>query len=57
MSVWVLFILSRFFEDVLHSDNINDDAIAILPSKVLNDEVFVLDEDGDDNDVTAISLK
>ena len=48
MSVWALFILTRFLEDVLLSRDINDNVVAILPYEVLDDEVFVPEEDGDD---------
>ena len=47
MSVWALFILTRFLEDVLLSRDINDNVVAILPYEVLDDEVFVPEEDGD----------
>ena len=49
MSVWALFILTRFLEDVLLSRDINDNVVAILPYEVLEDEVFVMEEDGDDD--------
>ena len=50
MSVWALFILTRFLEDVLLSRDINDNVVAILPYEVLEDEVFVMEEDGDDDE-------
>ena len=50
MSVWALFILTRFLEDVLLSRDINDNVVAILPYEVLDDEVFVPEEDGDDDE-------
>ena len=50
MSVWALFILTRFLEDVLLSRDINDNVVAILPYEVLDDEVFVMEEDGDDDE-------
>ena len=55
MSVWALFILSRFFADVFPSENDNDDAITILSFKVLDDEdeAFISEDDGDD-DATVI---
>ena len=55
MSVWALFILSCFFEDVFPSEGDNDDAITILSSNVLDDkdEAFISEDDGDD-DATAI---
>ena len=55
MSVWALFILSWFFEDVFPSEGDNDDAITVLSSSVLDDkdEAFILEDDGDD-DATAI---
>ena len=55
MSVWALFILSRFFADVFPLEDDNDDAITILSSKVLHDEdeAFISEDDGDD-DATAI---
>ena len=50
MSVWALFILTRFLEDVLLSRDINDNVVAILPYEVLDDEVFVPEEDSDDDE-------
>ena len=57
MSVWALFVLSRFFEDVFPSEDDNDDVITILSSEILDDEdkAFISEDDGDD-DATAISL-
>ena len=55
MSVWALFILSRFFADVFPSEDDNDDAITILSFEVLDDEdeAFISEDDGDD-DATVI---
>ena len=57
MSVWALFVFSRFFEDVFPSEDDNDDVITILSSEILDDEdkAFISEDDGDD-DATAISL-
>ena len=51
MSVWALFILSRFFDDIFPLEDDNDDAITILSSEVLDDEdeAFI-----SENDATAI---
>ena len=55
MSVWALFILSRFFADVFPSGDDNDDAITMLSFEVLDDEdeAFISEDDGDD-DATVI---
>ena len=55
MSVWALFILSRFFADVFPSEDDNDDAITMLSFEVLDDEdeAFISEDDGYD-DATVI---